>query len=83
MKPNKLRSITRKFNRYRFPECRARTIFNKDGRIIVEFSGTSISSCCFDEHFEDYRLLLGEDVKIEKIDYLRDRFVVYYKEGNY
>ena len=80
MNPRKLRAITREFNRYRYPECRARTIANKNGVLIVEFSGTSTHSCCFDEHFEDYRILLGENVNIEEVDDKGDRFIVFYRE---
>ena len=66
-----LKAISRRFNRYRSPECRTKAIENKKGCLIVEFSGTNISSCCFDEHFEDYRQILeehGEKIQIEKIE---------------
>ncbi len=78
-----LNVVSRKFNRYRSPECKAKVLRNKDRYLVVEFSGTNISSCCFDEHFEDYRQILEEykgKFQIEKIEEKIDRFIVYYKK---
>lgn len=67
-----LRSVTREFNKYRYPECMAKVIKNEGNLIKVEFRGTTVSfSCCFDEHFEDYRELLEEKgikTKIKFVD---------------
>ena len=60
MDDKKLRNITREFNRWRYPECRARTIKNDDEKLIIQFDGTFSFSCCFDEHFEDFRIMLEE-----------------------
>ena len=83
MHPSKLRVISREFNKYRFPECKARVIKNEKEKLTVEFSGTSCFSCCFDEHFEDYRLLLeerGEKYEIEKIENKKEKFIVVYRK---
>ena len=56
-----LRKISREFNHFRFPECRAKVIEKGEKSIRVEFTGTAASfSCCFDEHFEDFRLVMEE-----------------------
>jgi len=82
MNRNKLRKITRKFNRYRAPECCAKTLKNDEEKLIILFTGTSISSCCFDEHFEDYRIMLKEEgnYKIEEIIGGGNFFVVVYRK---
>lgn len=83
MSPNKLRCIIDEFNRYRSPECRARTLYKSDDKIIIEFSGTSIRSCCFDEHFEDFRLLIGDDMRLESVRDEGYRFVVCYRRESH
>jgi len=60
MDDKKLRNITREFNRWRYPECRARTIKNDDEKLIIQFDGTFSFSCCFDEHFEGFRIMFEE-----------------------
>lgn len=53
--------LTSQFNRYRFPECEAKIVKIDEDSIKIEFTGTTASfSCCFDEHFEDYREMLEE-----------------------
>ncbi len=83
MKASKLRSITREFNRYRFPECRAKAKRLGEDEIVVEFDGTANFFCCFDEHFEDYRILLeehGEKFRIEGMEEKGGKFIVHYKK---
>ena len=82
MEEKKLRRITREFNRWRYPECRARTIKNEEDEIIIKFDGTFNYSCCFDEHFEDYRIMLeeeGEKYTIEEVKQIGNKFIVRYK----
>ncbi len=72
MRPEKLRKITRRFNRYRSPECRAEVVRNEDREVEVKFTGSTASfACCFDENFVDYcyliRDLAGEDFVIKEI----------------
>lgn len=66
-----IRILTMEFNKYRFPECEAKIIKIDEEYIKVEFTGTTASfSCCFDEHFEDYREMLEEreiKTKIENV----------------
>ena len=84
MEAAKLRGITRRFNRYRFPECRARVIKNGGNSLVVEFDGTANFFCCFDEHFEDYRIMLkdhGEEFKIEEVKEKGGKFMVRYKKS--
>jgi len=83
MKPERLRAINRRFNRQRTPECRAKTIKNEEDMMVVVFSGTAIFSCCFDEHFEDYRRMLkevNENYEIEKVIKCKNSFIVLYKK---
>ncbi|MBC7081046.1 MAG: hypothetical protein H5T44_02195 [Thermoplasmatales archaeon] len=83
MNSNKLRKITREFNKHRAPECFARTLRNGRNNLVIVFSGTSSFSCCFDEHFEDYRQLLkeeNENYEIEKVIRIGNAFVVTYKK---
>ena len=84
-KPQILRKISREFNKYRFPECRVRIIKNENGKLVAEFTGTAAKfSCCFDEYFEDYRLMLedyGEKYEIENLKEKRGRFIVVYKKA--
>ena len=85
MESNILRKVTREFNKYRYPEARARVLLNKNDYLVVEFTGTKASfACCFDENFIDYKYYLKDiahkDFNIIKI--LRkaeDRFLVLYK----
>ncbi|MEM2509075.1 MAG: hypothetical protein QW673_02635 [Candidatus Thermoplasmatota archaeon] len=83
MKSSKLRKITREFNRYRAPECIAKTLKNEEDKLLILFSGTFSFSCCFDEHFEDYRRMLkdaNENYKIEKVIKERNSFIVLYQK---
>jgi len=86
MDDKKLRNITREFNKWRYPECRARTIKNEEDKLIMQFDGTFSYSCCFDEHFEDFRIMLeekGEEFKITEVKHIGRKFVVRYeKEAN-
>ncbi|MCD6382803.1 MAG: hypothetical protein J7L74_04185 [Candidatus Hydrothermae bacterium] len=64
-----LKSVTRAFNLYRVPECRARARILPDGKLSVNFSGTGTHLYrCSDKHFEGYRYhfldLAGADFKI-------------------
>lgn len=83
----KLKNITRKFNRFRAPECRVKTVKNTKEEIEIEFTGTAADfSCCFDEHFIDYKYLLMDifklEFKIEEIERINDdKFIVIYKKG--
>ncbi len=72
MKPEKLRKITRRFNRYRSPECRAKVARNAGAELEVSFTGSTASfACCFDENFVDYCYLIrdiaGEEFAIKEI----------------
>ncbi|MCD6473980.1 MAG: hypothetical protein J7K47_03630 [Thermoplasmata archaeon] len=87
MDDKKLRNITKEFKKWRYPECRARTIKNEEEKLIVQFDGTFSYSCCFDEHFEDFRIMLeekGEEFKITEVKHIGRKFVVRYerKETN-
>jgi len=67
-----LRSVTREFNKYRSPECKAKVLFNGNEILGVVFSGTKLYlSCYFDENFIDYRYYLkdisGKDFAIINI----------------
>ncbi|MBC7194919.1 MAG: hypothetical protein H5U37_04610 [Caldisericia bacterium] len=83
-----LRKLIKKFNELRNPECKAKTIKNKEDELVLEFTGSTASfSCCFDEHFEDLRYffedkggikLFIEDVKREN----EEKFIVKYKIKN-
>ncbi|MCM8798678.1 MAG: hypothetical protein NC821_04360 [Candidatus Omnitrophica bacterium] len=73
MEGNILRKVTRKFNQYRYPECKAKVVSHKERRLKVEFSGTKASfACCFDENFVDYKYYLKDlanlDFEIERIE---------------
>ncbi|KPJ51057.1 hypothetical protein AMJ40_01165 [candidate division TA06 bacterium DG_26] len=87
MDPGTLRRVTREFNRYRAPECRARTVRNGEDRLVVEFSGTAAHfACCFDEHFVDYGYYLKDvaesDFEIEKIERMKNGwFAVTYRRA--
>ncbi len=83
MRAELLRKISKEFNHFRSPECRARIIENGEKTIKIEFSGTSASfSCCFDEHFEDYRIMMeeaGTKTKIERVERKGiEKFIVSY-----
>ncbi|MEM2934956.1 MAG: hypothetical protein QXF32_01140 [Candidatus Thermoplasmatota archaeon] len=83
MKSSKLRKITKEFNRYRAPECIARTLKNEKNKLLILFSGTFSFSCCFDEHFEDYRRMLkdaNENYKIKKVIKEKNSFIVLYEK---
>ncbi len=72
MNPKTLKSITRKFNLYRAPECRARTVKNSQNELIVKFEGTGADFyCCYDENFIDYLYYLkdntGENFRISDV----------------
>jgi hypothetical protein len=81
-----LRKVTKEFNKYRYPEAKAKILVNRDDILVVEFTGTKASfACCFDENFIDYQYYLkdiaGKDFKIVNI--LRkteDKFWVFYKD---
>jgi len=78
-----LRKISREFNHFRFPECRAKVIGKGEESIRVEFTGTAASfSCCFDEHFEDFRLMMEERGMKADIGEIKrespDKFIVLY-----
>ncbi len=61
MNPETLKSITRKFNHYRAPECRVRTVKNSENELIVKFEGTGANFyCCYDENFIDYLYYLKD-----------------------
>lgn len=87
MNKETLENLTEKFNRFRNPECRAEVVEKKDDEIKVKFTGTSAHfSCCFDEHFIDYKYMLKDflkiDFKLEKVERISDEeFVVKYKKG--
>jgi len=82
-----LRKVTREFNKYRAPECRARTLRNKDDSLTVEFNGTqAASACCFDENFVDYNYYLedlsGEEFIISGVEEPEEgRFIVVYRKS--
>lgn len=83
MQPSKLRKISREFNKYRYPECKVRIIKNSNEKLVAEFSGTACFSCCFDEHFEDYGLMLkeeGETYRIEGMEKKEGKFIVTYSK---
>ncbi len=83
-----LRKIIKKFNELRNPECKAKTLKNKDDEIVIEFTGSVASySCCFDEHFEDLRYLIEDKSSlkffIEEVNRKdEDKFIVKYKIKN-
>lgn len=80
-----LSNIVKKFNKTRKPECIVKTIENNDKFLKVKFTGTTASySCCFDEHFNDFRFLLNDESNIEiRIEDIKRRnlydFLVIYK----
>ena len=83
MDKKKLIGIVKEFNRWRYPECRAKTIKNDDEKLIMQFDGTFSYSCCFDEHFEDFRIILeekGEKFKITEVKHIGEKFVVRYEK---
>ncbi|MEO0091640.1 MAG: hypothetical protein ABIK61_02890 [candidate division WOR-3 bacterium] len=56
-----LRKVSTEFNRYRFPECKAKTLLNKRDILKVKFSGTKANfACCFDENFQDFKYYLND-----------------------
>lgn len=66
MKSQELRKVTKEFNYYRSPECRAQTLFNEEDVIKIKFSGTKAGfACCFDENFQDFRYYLKDIAKVE------------------
>jgi len=81
-----LRKVTREFNKYRYPEARAKILVNKEGYLVVEFTGTKASfACCFDENFIDYKYYLKDiaDKDFKIVNILRkteDKFWVVYKD---
>ncbi len=85
MKSSILRKITRRFNKFRNPECKATTIRNSEVELEVEFTGTTSGfACCFDEHFIDYKYMLKDNFKMDFIiDGIKrisdDKFIVRYK----
>ena len=87
METKKLRKVVREFNKYRNPECKARTVRNKDYELVVEFSGSVASyACCFDENFIDFKFYI-EDIADEKMEIKEikrvksDKFVVKYAKS--
>ncbi|MCM8819955.1 MAG: hypothetical protein NC925_04075 [Candidatus Omnitrophica bacterium] len=86
MESKVLKIVTRKFNFYRAPECKAKVISQNNGIVKVEFSGTKASfACCFDENFIDYQYYLkdygGKDFSIRKIERKNpERFIIFYEE---
>ena len=87
METKKLRKVVREFNKYRNPECKARTVRNKDDELVVEFSGSVASyACCFDENFIDFKFYI-EDIADEKMEIKEikrvksDKFVVKYAKS--
>ena len=87
METKKLRKVVREFNKYRNPECKARTVRNKDDELVVEFSGSVASyACCFDENFIDFKFYIediaDEKMEIKEIKRVRsDKFVVKYAKS--
>lgn len=87
MDPNLLRKVTRRFNRYRAPECRARVLRNEKDSLKVEFRGTKATSgCYFDENFVDYNYYLkdlaDEGFLLAEIRRPEEgRFIVVYKKA--
>ncbi|RKZ00456.1 MAG: hypothetical protein DRQ10_04145 [Candidatus Hydrothermota bacterium] len=83
----KLRKVVREFNKYRNPECKARTVRNKDDELVVEFSGSVASyACCFDENFIDFKFYIediaDENMEIKEIKRVKsDKFVVKYAKS--
>lgn len=75
-----LQNISRMFNRYRVPECRVRARLSNN-TVVAEFTGTAASfSCCFDEHFEDYRQMLGESATLVRMERKgKERFLLIYR----
>jgi hypothetical protein len=78
-----LKRVTKEFNRYRFPECKAQTLENNSKFLKIRFVGTKANfACCFDENFYDFQYYLKDvanlDAKIQ--DVIRDgaSFIVYY-----
>ena len=72
MRPEDLRRVTRRFNRYRSPECRAEVVKNTGEELEVRFTGSTASfACCFDENFVDYCYLIqdlaGENFTIKEV----------------
>ncbi|MCM8778894.1 MAG: hypothetical protein NC898_02040 [Candidatus Omnitrophica bacterium] len=86
MEQRLLSRVTRKFNSRRAPECKAKVVFQRDGVLCIEFSGTKASfACCFDENFVDYQYYLkditGKDFSLQKIERKRaEKFRVFYEE---
>lgn len=87
METKKLRKVVREFNKYRNPECKARTVRNKDDELVVEFSGSVASyACCFDENFIDFKFYIediaDENMEIKEIKRVKsDKFVVKYAKS--
>lgn len=83
--PEKLRKVTRSFNRFRFPEVKAKVMENREGLLKVKFTGVSAPfSCCFDENFIDYAYYVKDETscELELISIKRKRlneFIVIYK----
>ncbi len=83
-----LRKLIKKFNELRNPECKAKTIKNKEDELVFEFTGSIASfSCCFDEHFEDLRYFFEDNGGIKLILYdikrkNEEKFIVKYKIKN-
>lgn len=87
MNTNILRKLIRKFNSFRSPECKAKTIKNSENELVIEFSGSVASySCCFDEHFDDLRFLFEDNnikLNIEEVKKMNnEKFIVKYKIKN-
>ncbi len=85
MKDQELRKVTKEFNYYRSPECRAQILFKREDIIKIKFSGTKAGyACCFDENFQDFRYYLRDIAKveatIEKIKRTKNNnFIISYK----
>ncbi|MCX7785281.1 MAG: hypothetical protein N2201_03495 [candidate division WOR-3 bacterium] len=86
MNSNLLRKVTAEFNRYRYPECKAQTLFNKGNILKIRFSGTkSNSACCFDENFQDFIYYLKDiaNYQVKIIGVVRTKnnnFIVTYQQ---
>ena len=83
-----LSNVIKKINKFRKPECIAKTVKNGNDFLEVEFSRTSTPfSCCLDEYFNDLSILLENvsGVKFKISDIARkniNNFLVTYKINN-
>jgi superoxide reductase len=61
----KIEKAIEEFNKYRVPEAIARLISFEEGFFSLEFTGSFCETCGFYDYFDDYRIILEDDMKIE------------------